>query len=82
MVNRWQAFSAIALTAVFAVYAIALLGALLFTGSLSDSIGRRHVILAALAIQLASILMFILAVAGVAGIQLIGRSGARPHSST
>jgi MFS family permease len=57
---HWH-FSAIALTAVFAVYAIALLVALLFTGSLSDSIGRRPVILAALAIQLASILMFILA---------------------
>ena len=54
-------FSAVALTEVFAVYAIALLAALLFTGSLSDSLGRRPVILAALAIQLASMLMFIFA---------------------
>ncbi len=57
---RWH-FSAVALTEVFAVYAIALLAALLFTGSLSDSLGRRPVILAALAIQLASVLMFIFA---------------------
>jgi predicted MFS family arabinose efflux permease len=57
---RWH-FSAISLTEVFAVYAIALLVALLFTGSLSDSVGRRPVILAALVIQLASMLMFIFA---------------------
>src|SRR2546425_1732007 len=56
----WQ-FSAGALTEVFAVYAIALLVALLFTGSLSDSLGRRPVILAAVLIQLASMLMFIFA---------------------
>ena len=54
-------FSAIALTEVFGVYAIALLVALLLTGSLSDSVGRRPVILAALAIQLASMFMFVLA---------------------
>lgn len=57
---KWQ-FSAVALTEVFAVYAIALLLALLFSGSLSDSFGRRPVILAALVIQLASIFMFVLA---------------------
>ena len=54
-------FSAIELTEVFAVYAIALLIALLFTGSLSDSLGRRPVVLAALVIQIASMLMFIFA---------------------
>jgi len=52
----WQ-FSAGALTEVFAVYAIALLIALLFTGALSDFLGRRPVILAALVIQLASMLL-------------------------
>src|SRR5438132_7606269 len=57
---RWR-FSAIALTEVFAIYAIALLVALLLTGSLSDSLGRRRVILAALVIQLASIALFLLA---------------------
>ena len=57
---RWH-FSAISLTEVFAVYAIALLVALLITGSLSDSVGRRPVILAGLAIQLAGMLMFVLA---------------------
>src|SRR5437879_7589175 len=54
-------FSTISLTAVFAVYAITLLVALLFAGSLSDSVGRRPVILAGLAIQLAGMLMFVLA---------------------
>jgi len=57
---RWS-FSALALTEVFAVYAIALLVALLFTGSLSDSVGRRPVILAALAIEVVSMLMFLFA---------------------
>ena len=54
-------FSAIVLTEVFGVYAIALLAALLLTGSLSDSVGRRPVILAALAIELASMFMFVFA---------------------
>src|SRR3989440_255729 len=54
-------FSTISLTAVVAVYAITLLVALLFTGSLSDSVGRRPVILAGLAIQLAGMLMFLFA---------------------
>jgi predicted MFS family arabinose efflux permease len=57
---RWH-FSAVTLTAVFGVYAVALLVALLLTGSLSDSIGRRPVIFAALLIQLASLLLFLLA---------------------
>src|SRR6267378_3977503 len=46
---RWQ-FSALTLTEVFAVYAVALLVALLLTGSLSDFAGRRPVILGATAI--------------------------------
>jgi len=57
---RWR-FSPAALTEVFAIYAIALLFALLLTGSLSDSVGRRPVILAALVIQIASMLMFLYA---------------------
>jgi predicted MFS family arabinose efflux permease len=54
-------FSAIVLTEVFAVYAIALLVALLLTGSLSDSVGRRPVILSAVAIELVSMVMFVFA---------------------
>ena len=57
---RWN-FSAAALTEVFAVYAVALLVALLFTGSLSDYLGRRPVILAALLIQIASMVTFLFA---------------------
>lgn len=57
---KWR-FSAAALTEVFAVYAIALLVALLMTGSLSDSVGRRPVILGALLIQVASMMMFLYA---------------------
>jgi hypothetical protein len=38
--HEWG-FSTIALTGVFAVYALALLGALLVVGSISDHIGRR-----------------------------------------
>lgn len=57
---RWH-FSAAALTEVFAVYAVALLVALLFTGSLSDYLGRRPVILAALLVQIASMLTFVFA---------------------
>ena len=53
----WQ-FSAGALTEVFA---IALLVALLFTGSSSDFVGRRPIILAALVIQLASLVLFLVA---------------------
>ena len=56
----WQ-FSAGALTEVFAVYALALLAALLFTGPLSDFLGRRPVIVAAVVIQLLSMLLFLFA---------------------
>jgi MFS family permease len=55
--RQWD-FSAITLTSVFAVYAIALLAALLVTGSLSDHVGRRAVILWALAIELVAMLVF------------------------
>ncbi|HKW71980.1 MAG TPA: MFS transporter [Candidatus Dormibacteraeota bacterium] len=57
---RWH-FSAITLTEVFGVYAIALLVTLLLTGSLSDAVGRRPVILASLGIQLAGMALFVLA---------------------
>jgi MFS family permease len=57
---KWR-FSAVTLTEVFGVYAIALLITLLLTGSLSDAVGRRPVILAALAIQVVSMLTFLFA---------------------
>jgi len=51
-------FSALTLTVIFAVYAFALLGALLFFGALSDHRGRREVLLVALAIEIASLVVF------------------------
>jgi MFS family permease len=56
----WR-FSAISLTAVFAVYAANLPAALLVFGSLSDALGRRPVIALALALEAASMVVFILA---------------------
>ena len=57
---RWH-FGPVTITIIFAVYAIALLAVLLTAGSLSDSIGRRPVILTALLLQSASMLLFVLA---------------------
>lgn len=54
---RWG-FSPITTTIVFGVYAVAVLAALLTVGSLSDHIGRRPVLLAALAGQAAAMVVF------------------------
>jgi MFS family permease len=51
-------FSAITLTSVFAVYALALLGALLVVGSISDHVGRRPTLMAALVVEIAAMLAF------------------------
>lgn len=51
-------FSAAMLTAIFAVYAVALLASLLITGSLSDHIGRRPVISAGFALLAVSLVIF------------------------
>lgn len=51
-------FSPTTLTAVFAVYALALIVALLLTGSLSDRVGRRPVLLASLVLLALSMLVF------------------------
>lgn len=51
-------FSAVTLTAVFAVYALALLAALIVAGSISDHIGRRPTLLIALAIEIVAMLAF------------------------
>ncbi len=57
---RWH-FSPITLTAIFGVYALALLAALLTTGRLSDHLGRQAVVLLALPLLLAGVLAFIVA---------------------
>jgi Major Facilitator Superfamily len=61
---QWR-FSATTLTAVFAIYALTLLSALLVLGSLSDHLGRRPVIVAALALNAGATALF-LAAHGVA----------------
>ena len=54
-------FSAATLTTVFAVYVVALLAAFLIAGRLSDHIGRRPVIIAALLTEIAAMACFIAA---------------------
>lgn len=51
-------FSALMLTLVFSVYAFALLGGLLVFGALSDHLGRRPVLLAALVLELGALVLF------------------------
>ncbi|WP_329082753.1 MFS transporter [Streptosporangium sp. NBC_01469] len=51
-------FSSSVLTAVFAVYAVSLLMALLTVGSLSDHVGRRPVILGAVALETVAMAIF------------------------
>ncbi|NEA53441.1 MFS transporter [Streptomyces sp. SID13666] len=54
---KWQ-LSALDITVVFSAYALALLIALLTTGTLSDHLGRRPVLMGALAVQVASMALF------------------------
>ena len=54
---KWG-FSPITVTIVFAVYAVAVLTALLVAGSLSDHVGRRPVLLAATSLQAVTMLVF------------------------
>ena len=56
--GRWG-FSTTTLTAVFAVYAIALLAALLTVGALSDHIGRRPVLAVSLLVEAVSMALFL-----------------------
>ena len=55
--QRWG-FSPVTTTIVFGVYALAVLASLLTLGRLSDYVGRRPVLLAALAVQAASLAVF------------------------
>ncbi|WP_247657978.1 MFS transporter [Micromonospora sp. U56] len=57
---RWH-FSPITTTMVFAVYALAVLASLLTFGKLSDHVGRRPVLLVAIAVQMISLVIFIFA---------------------
>ncbi|MEU9827887.1 MFS transporter [Micromonospora chersina] len=57
---RWH-FSPITTTVVFAVYSAAVLVTLLTVGKLSDHVGRRPVLLAAIAVQMISLVIFVLA---------------------
>jgi MFS family permease len=51
-------FSAITLTSIFAVYAIALLATLVTAGSVSDHVGRRPALFLALGIEMVGMLLF------------------------
>jgi MFS family permease len=55
--ERWG-FTPITTTVVFGVYAVAVLTALLTLGRLSDHVGRRPVLIAALAVQAGALLVF------------------------
>ncbi len=57
---QWK-FSTATLTAVFAIYAVFLLGTLLIFGSVADYVGRRLVILAGLTITAAACALFLVA---------------------
>jgi len=54
-------FSTTTLTVIFAVYVFGLIGSLLILGGLSDHIGRRPVLAAAIALEAAAFVLFILA---------------------
>ncbi|MGW1678850.1 MFS transporter [Saccharopolyspora sp. NPDC002376] len=54
--QRWG-FTTTVLTELFAVYAVAILVALLMFGSLSDHVGRRPVLLVSLALEIVSMLL-------------------------
>jgi MFS family permease len=69
--QRMWGFTPITITIVFGVYAVAVLAALLTLGRLSDSIGRRPVLLAALGVQILSMVVY--ATAGGVGELMIAR---------
>ena len=58
--RQWH-FPAWVLTIAFAAYAIGLLAALLVTGSLSDHLGRRPILIGSLLVELAAMVMFAVA---------------------
>ena len=58
--QEWS-FSPTTLTVVFAIYVLGLLGSLLVFGALSDHLGRRPVLAAAIALEAAALVLFIVA---------------------
>jgi predicted MFS family arabinose efflux permease len=64
-------FSAITITVIFGVYAVAVLVSLLVFGSLSDHVGRRPVLITALVVQAGVMLVF--AFAGGVDVLLVAR---------
>jgi len=58
--QQWG-FSATTLTVVFAVYVLALIGSLVVVGALSDHVGRRPVLAAAIALEAVALVLFITA---------------------
>ncbi|MGI8333771.1 MFS transporter [Actinomadura scrupuli] len=68
--QQWH-FSATTLTIVFAVYVLGLIGSLVVLGALSDHVGRRPVLAAAIALEAVALVLFI--VAGDVTVLLIAR---------
>lgn len=64
-------FSQLTITVIFAAYAVGVIGALIATGSWSDQIGRRPMLLAGLAFSAASACVFL--VGGSLGVLITGR---------
>lgn len=58
--QQWG-FTASVLTVVFAIYVVGLLGSLLVVGALSDHLGRRPVLAAAIALEMVALVLFLLA---------------------
>ncbi|GAB2811132.1 MFS transporter [Streptomyces daliensis] len=58
--QQWQ-FTAWVLTVVFALYVFGLLGSLLVVGALSDHLGRRPVLAAAIGLEVAALVLFLTA---------------------
>ncbi|WP_433432682.1 MFS transporter [Nonomuraea sp. CA-141351] len=58
--QQWQ-FTAWVLTVVFALYVFGLLGSLLVVGALSDHLGRRPVLAAAIALEVIALVLFLVA---------------------
>lgn len=58
--QKWR-FSPTTLTAIFAVYALALIVTMLVVGALSDYVGRRPVIVAALVVEVGAVSLFLAA---------------------
>ncbi|WP_328475002.1 MFS transporter [Actinoplanes sp. NBC_00393] len=59
--QRLWGFSAATLTVIFAVYVAALIGALLVLGALSDHVGRRPVLVGAIALEAIAFVLFLVA---------------------